>query len=250
MNSHHPKIMNYIIKHDFDQSIPYYVRLVDSKKFEEVYSPKFATQFETEKEAQKFIDTYSSVAEYSKIVDAATAIEEYDKWVESGTVRGTRKCINTTVSRPYNGESLDEVIDWWIYQKHNDREIRYEHYKTWPNLYSITKHLFELQAYHNNNDYSEIFITFQISTPRDGKFTEFESELGKVMNRVTYKDDDGYLIFPIFDHYLSEHGNSVSLLIHPETTKVKIGRGRYSGGDEFSTLEEAFNYMKKERYYE
>jgi adenosine deaminase len=241
--------MSYIIKHDFDQPIPYYVRLVDSEKFEELYCPKFATRFETREKAQEFIDTYSSVAEYSKVVDAATAIEEYDKWVESGTVRGTRKCINTTVSRPYNGESLDEVIDWWIYQKHNDNEIKYEHYETWPGLYSITKHLVEVGAYHNN-DYSELFITFLIRTSKDGEFSVFESELSKVMNRVTYKDDEGYLIFPILDHYLSEHGNSVSLLIHPETTKVKIGRGRYSSGDEFATLEGAFNYMKKERYYE
>jgi hypothetical protein len=247
MNSHHPKTMNYIIKHDFDQPIPYYVRLVDSKKFEEVYSPKFATQFETEKEAQEFIDTYSSVAEYSKIVDAATAIEEYDKWVESGTVRGTLRCINTTASRPYNGESLDEVIDWWIYQKHNDREIKSEHYQTWPNLYSISKHLWEVSAY-NNKDYSEKYITFEIKTSKDGNFVEFEAELNKVMNMVTYKDGDGYLIFPIFDHYLSEHGNSVSLLIHPETNKVKIG-GRWKNED-FSSLEEAFNYMKRERYYE
>ena len=242
--------MSYIIKHDFDQPIPYYARLVDSEKFEELYSPKFATQFETREKAQEFIDTYSSVAEYSKIVDVATAIEEYDKWVESGTVRGTRKCINTTVSRPYNGESLDEVIDWWIYQKHNDREIKYEHYKTWPELYSISKHLFGVNVYHNSNDYSETYITFQIRTSKDGEFSVFESELSKVMNSVTYKDDEGYLIFPIFDHYLSEHGNSCSLLIHPKTKKVKIGRGRYSNSDEFATLEEAFNYMKRDRYYE
>jgi hypothetical protein len=242
--------MNYIIKHDFNQPIPYYARLVDSEKFEEVYSPKFASPFRTIKEAQEFIDTYSPVAKYSKVVDAATAIEEYEKWVESGTVIGTRRCINTTASRPYNGESLDEVIDWWIYQKHNHSKIKSEHYKTWPKLYCITKHLFDLEAYHKNNDYSEIYITFSIRTPKDGKFTEFEAELNKVINMVTYKDDEGYLIFPIFDHYLSEHGNSVSLLIHPEMNKVKIGWGRYSSGDEFASLEDAFNYMKRERYYE
>lgn len=55
---------------------------------------------------------------------------------------------------------------------------------------------------------------------------------------------------PIFDHYLSEYGNSVSLLIHPETKKVKVGRRHSWDEKEFTYLEGAFNYMKRERYYE
>lgn len=241
--------MSYIIKHDFDQDIPYYVRLVGPKKFEELYNPKFATNFKTKKEAQEFVDKYSSMAEYSKIVDAVSAIDEYDKWVESGTVRRTLSCINTSMSRPYNGESLDEVIDWWVYQKHNDSKIKFKHYETWPELYSISKHLFSVNSYHNR-EYTEKYIAFEIKTPKDGNFIEFETELNMVLDKVTYKTDEGYLIFPIFDYFLSEHGNSVSLLIHPETKKVKIGKGRYSRDDEFASLEDAFNYMKQERYYE
>jgi len=245
---YHLEKMNYIIKHDFRTSdLPYYVRLVDNKTFEEIYNPKFATRFNTKKEALEFINTYSSMAEFSKVVEASDAIDTYDKWANSGTVRRTLSCINTAKSRPYNGESLDEVIDWWIYQKHNDDEIKYKHYQTWPELYSICKHLWDVSAYHNG-DYSELYIAFDIRTSRDGIFEEFEAELNKVIDKVTYKDDDGYLIFPVFDHYLSEHGNSVSLLIHPETKKVKVS-GRWRGED-FASLEDAFNYLKLERYYE
>lgn len=240
--------MNYIIKHDFDQSTPYYVRLVDDTQFEEVYNPSFATQFNTQKKAKEWVNTYSSMADYSKIVESADAIAEYAKWFKSGTVRRTLSCINLSKSKPYNGEPLDEVIDWWIYQKHNDDEIKYEHYKTWPKLYSMSKHLWDVNGYHNR-DYSEIYIGFEIYTKSNGKFEDFESEINQVIDKVTYKDDEGFLIFPVFDHYLSEHGNSVSLLIHPETKQVKIASGRWRQ-DDYVSLEDAFNYLKKERYYD
>jgi replicative DNA helicase len=102
--------MNYIIKHDFnEQMVPYYVRLVDDKTFDEIYDPTSATQFNTKKEAQKWIDTYSSMAKYSKVVETADAIQEYEKWVKSGSIRRTLARVNTSMSRPYNDEPLDEV---------------------------------------------------------------------------------------------------------------------------------------------
>lgn len=241
------KTMDYIIKHDFDQEIPYYVRLVDDKTFEEIYNPKFATRFKTRKEAKDFIVTYSSMERHSKIVDANKAIEHFDEWVKSGMIIRTLNCINTSKSRPYNGESLVEVIDWWIYQKHHDDEIKFEHYQTWPELYSISKHLWEAMAYYNINKHSERYITFELYTKKDGIFEEFETELNLVIDKVTYKDEDGYLIFPVF---APRHSNSECLLIHPETKKVKINSYYRSSGDEYLSLEEAFNYLKRECYYE
>lgn len=241
--------MSYIIKHDFNQEIPYYVRLVNDKEFEEIYNPKFATQFDTQKAAMTWVNRSSSMSKYSKIVDAESAIQEYENWVNSGSVRRTLACINQTMSRPYNNETVDEVIDWWLYQRENDDEIKYEHYETWPKLYSITKHLWDVESHHNR-EYTELFHTFQIFTNRDGNFTDFEKEINKVLNKVTYKNEDGYLIFPIFDHFLSEYGNSVSLLIHPDTKQVKIKGSYLWDKKEFSSLEDAFEYMKQERYYE
>ena len=240
--------MNYIIRHNFYSDEHYYVRtLSNNKEFEEVYNPKFATTFNTTEEAQSWIDTYSSMADFSKIVEASEAIEDYEQFVNGGTVRRTLACINTSMSRPYNGEGLKEVIDWWIYANLNDDEIKFEDYQTWPRLYSISKHLSEVQTYHNK-EYTEEYITFEIYTEPKGRFKDFEKELNMVIDKVTLKDGDGYLDFPIFDHYLSEGGNSVSLFIHPETHKVRIG-GRW-GSDDFDSLKDAFDYMKRERYYE
>lgn len=239
--------MTYIIKHDFEHDSPYFVKLGDGTTFDEIYNPKFATQFKTKKEAQQWIDVSSSMKQFSKVVDFEESVQQYEEWFNSGTVRRTLACINRTMSRQYNNESLEEVIDWWIYQRNNDDEIDFEDYETWPHLYSISKHLWSVSGYHSS-DYKDLYITFVIYTRQDGNFDEFQNELNLVLNKITYKNEDGYLILPIFDHYLSEGGNSVSLLIHPETQKVKIG-GRWRE-EEFSSLEEAFNYMKKERYYE
>lgn len=241
--------MTYIIKHDFNQNVSYFVRVVDDTTFDEVYDPRFATQFKTKKEAQEWIDVSSSMKKYSKVVDFAEHLLKYEEWFNSGTVRRSLSCINRTMSRQYNNESLEEVIDWWIYQENNDDEIDFEDYKTWPHLYSISKHLWGVNGYHSS-DYKELYVTFEIYTRQNGNFDEFQNELNMILNKVTYKNEDGYPILPIFDHYLSEHGDSVSLLIHPETQQVKI-EGRYSyNNQEFSSLEKAFNYMKKERYYD
>ena len=239
--------MTYIIKHDFNQNVPYFVKLGDETTFDEIYNPKFATQFKTKREAQQWIDVSSSMKQFSKVVDFEESVQKYEEWFNSGTVRRTLACLNRTMSRKYNNESLEEVIDWWIYAQINDDEIDYEDYETWPQLHSMSKHLFDVEGY-RSDDYENLYITFQIYTEQDGNFDEFQRELNMILDKVTYKDDDGYLILPIFDHYLSEGGNSASLLIHPETQKVKID-GRWEN-EEFSSLEEAFNYMKKERYYE
>lgn len=239
--------MTYIIQHDFNQFVPYFVRVVNNTTFEEIYDPRQATQFNTKKEAQKWIDVSSSMKEHSIVVDYEECVQKFLDWVDKGIVRRTLNCINRRMSRPHNNESLEEVIDWWIYCRHNESEIDFDDYKTWPKLYSISKHLFEVNGYHSD-DYKETYISFEIYSNKDGQFKDFETELNMVLDKVTLKDKEGYLVLPIFDHYLCEHGNSVSLLIHPETKKVKIGAGRWRQ-DEFSSLEDAFNYIKTERWY-
>ena len=240
--------MTYIITHDYKQTVPYYVRINNNKNFDEIYNPSFATHFNTKEEAKKWIDTYSSMAEYSKVVEFQNACNKYKEWEKAGSIRRTLNCVNLSMSRPYNNESIDDVIDWWIYTTLNEDQIKYEDYKTWPDLHQMSKHLFCIESY-RNKDYSEEYITFQIRTSRSGKFKEFEKELNRVMNKVTYKTDDDYLIFPIFDHYLSEGGNSEYLEIHPKTKHARISN-RYGPVKEFNSLKEAFKYIKKERYYE
>lgn len=239
--------MTHIISHDFNQSTLYYVRVVDGATFDEVYNPEFATQFKSKKKAQEWIDVSSSMKSHSKVVDFDESLQKYKEWVEGGTVRRTLACINRTMSRKYNNEPLEEVIDWWVYAKTNDDEIDYEDYETWPKIYSLSKHLWEVSIY-CSRDHEDYLITFEIYTRQDGNFEDFQRELNLILDKVTYKDEDGFLILPIFDHYLSEGGNSVSLLIHPDTKQVRI-EGRWDN-KEFDSLGDAFNYMKRERYYE
>lgn len=240
--------MSYIISHNFKTfHLPYFVKVVDKESFTEIYNPEFATIFSTKKEAQDWINYSSPMKKYSKVVDYKKSVKEYQEWYKSGTPRRTLGCINRSMSRPYNNDSLDVVIDWWIYYSSNDDLIDYEDFGTWPKLYSLTKHIHDVSGYHSK-DYKELYITFDLYTSRDGNFEEFEAELNRIIHKVTYKDEEGYLIFPIFDHYLSEGGNSVSLLFHPDIKKVKIG-GRWHKG-EYSSLADAFEYLRKERYYE
>lgn len=239
--------MIYIIKHDFNQSTPYYVRINNDKTFDEVYDLNVATKFTVKSQAQDWIDTYSRMSEYSVIAEYNKEVTLYNKWIKNGMIRRTLDCIDQRMSRPYNGESIDEVIDWHIFNMQNEYLIKYEHWKTWPALYTITKHLFSIKRYYSKDD--EYSITFQIYTPQDGKYEDFQADINRVIDKVTYKDKDGYLIFPVFDFYLSEGGNSVSLMFHPETNKAKI-EGRWSCDNEYDSLEDAFNYLRKKRYYE
>lgn len=241
----------YIIKHDFNlSSIPYYVRFSHSNQdsFEEIYNPSFATPFTSKKEAENWVKTYSSMEEYSCIVEREPEIRKFTTWSHNGMPRRVLSCTNLSYSRPYNNESLDEVIDWWIWQTSHDDEIKYEHYKTWPELYSLSPHLMKVQGFLEDE---KILITFEIYTSKKGKFEEFEKEINRVINKVTLKDENGYAVFPVFDHYLSEGGNSVSMLIHPESEDVII-RHRFKTlypGLTFPSLEDGFKYLKKERYY-
>lgn len=239
--------MTYVIQHYFNQEVPYFVRVVNNTTFEEIYDPQQATQFKTKKEAQKWIDFASQMKRNSKVVEYQESVQQFLDWANNGMVRRTLNCINRVMSRPYNNESLEEVIDWWIYSRTNDDEIDYDDYKTWPELYNITKHLWGVNGY-CSKDYKKLYISFEIYSKQSGQFEDFEKELNMVLDKITFKDEEGYLILPIFDHYLSEHGNRVRLLIHPETKKIKIG-GRWRD-DEFNSLEDAFNYIKKERWYE
>jgi hypothetical protein len=188
------------------------------------------------------------MADFSRIVDLSTATRDFDNLVNSGSARRTLNCIDQTMSRPYNGEGLDEVIDWHVYRKENDSKIKFEHYSTWPELYTLSKHLWEVVEYSDRN-LKESYIGFEIHTSRVGVFKEFEEDINRVIDKVTYKDDDGFLIFPVLDHFLCEGGDSVSLLIHPKTGEAKV-EGRWVEEIKFSSLEDAFNYLKKERYYQ
>ena len=233
--------MTFIIQHDLKNHVPYYVKVVDEVTFYEVYDPRNATQFEIKKEAQQWIDVSSSMKKYSRVVDFDESVRDYEDWVNGGTVRRALACINRIMSRKYNNDPLEEVIDWWVYAVNNSDSIDRDDYRTWPDLFEISKHLGSVQSY-LSKDNKERYITFEIYTRKNGDFGDFQRELNMVIDKVTYKDEGGFLILPI----MSEWGYCDSLLINPATGRVKVEEE--CDKNEFPSLEDAFNYMKEVLY--
>lgn len=230
--------MTYIIKHDSTLVPICYVKLADEKSFNETYNPEFATKFSSKKEAQDWVDKCSPMEDRSIVVTYKEEYDRFKEWYDGGMIRGSIACIDPAISRPYNNEKLEDVIDWWI--NSHDSYVKQEHYRTWPYLNAMAYHLHGVEVF---RDHGESEVSFSIKTNRDGNFKVFKEELELVINRVTRIDERGFLIFSVFDHYLSENGNSVCLLIHPETKEVEISSIK------FTSLEKAFEYLKKERYY-
>lgn len=219
---------------------------VEDDLIKTVLDPNFAKLFKTKAAANTFMKKNVAWDVEHKVITFAYAIKKWKADAADGVV--IRIISNKSpLSRKYDGEGPDEVLKWRIEQyKADESSIDYEDYATWPNLYSVFKHLWGVQGYYSS-DYKNKHMTFQVRVAKDSKYGEFKRELAKVLPHVTMKDDDGNPILDVFDHYLSEHGNSVSLVITGKD-KAKVV-GRYSEHVSGS-LRDCFDYMCRERYYE
>lgn len=240
---------SYVVTFDNDFLGPEYFRL-QGDRLCTVLVPEKADRFATKKKAKEFIAQYNGTSMSLRVVPYDDAQCEWEDKLEEG-VPMREFPIKANLSRPFNGEDANGVLKWWIqygkdYCEHGDGRISYEDYRTWPELYSVCDHIWS-KACFVSHDYSETYLSFQIYTRRDGKYGDFKRELMKVLPHVTYVDDDGNKVLPIFDHFLSEHGNSVSLVITGKD-KAKVV-GRYDSRVEGS-LRDCFDYMRRERYYE
>ena len=245
----------YIVAHDFGLGDKYYLQVVDNITVNELRHPGYATAWPSRKAAKKWVQQYAPMAEHCKVLPLGTELTAFLKSLETGLVRRTFKCIDNNFSRPYNGESLAEVIEWRLEcALRNDFEVRYEDYKTWPDLYQISRHLWSVGKYAYTTDKDVSVIGFEVYTRQDDKFEDFKQELNLVIPKVTrtLENNPDVLVFDVLDHYLSEHGNSVNLLYNPRTGKATVEHRRsYFREPELNmTLEEAFEYLRRERYYE
>lgn len=242
------------IKYSSDDKISHYVRHDGvSKLFDEIQNPNYATQFSDKNAAQTWITDNISHPEYYSVANYNTELQNYYKWISSGSTICQRAIIDHNLSRPYTNESPDEVLKWTIACKNpqKDSSIKYEHYKTCPQLYTQFKHIWDVE-YYSSDDYKQKYLSFSIYTPKNGKIDEFIDDLNKVNSKVSFLDGD-YLVYSIFDHYLCEDGG-VSLLIYndgkPVTSstpaRVTNRRGTYDKckGD----ISKCFEYLKRERY--
>jgi hypothetical protein len=102
----------FIIVQIYSTSRGLYAICDDNETLTLTYNPLYATTFASEQEANAWIVKYSPRAKYSQVVLQSDAIKEYNHWIENEKMYYTTlKCINNALSRPYNGETLEEVID-------------------------------------------------------------------------------------------------------------------------------------------
>ena len=242
----------WLVSVDFEFGDKYYIRH-DNNKYEELYNPRQASTFKTKKAASEWVNRFTTYSEYTKVVKKADAIKSFDAWLNSGGVRRELPLVDTTVSRPYNNEDADGVLDWWFeyadsYVKARDSAVKYEDYRTWPKLYSVFDCLFGLDFF-KTSDRAGLVYSVSIAVRKDTTFETFEEEFHKVVDRTTQLDEeDGSKILGVFDHFLSEGGNTVYFHVHADGNYELRGHwGRVLVKSK--NLEEVFKVWQRERYY-
>ena len=202
------------------------------------HDPHKAALFKTKKEAKAFASTFSLDTKIGK------ADEHFKLFENTDYVYRQIPLIDKKLNKKYNDEKADEVIKWWInYRNAHDFQVTYDVFETWPKLYSMCKHLWDVESYHNR-DYSEKYHTFKIKTDRGGSFDEFKKEIDKVIDDVTFLQD-GYKKLSIIDHELSQYECRYFLYKDENDCTIASTYYTYKKG----TMKECFDYMKNHYYY-
>jgi len=217
----------------------YFIRVNEDGSWDEVYNPNAATEFKRKIDAKEWVANNTTFCEYGVAIDRKEAIDKFDAWVERGMVRRSFQAL-TNLSRKYNGEPREEILQWRFDSFFED--IKQEDYKSWPELSEIFDCLSAVDGYGDES------LTVSMHVNKDTRFETFKNELDLVLDRITYKTDDGDICIRILDRFLSENGNSAWFYINIDGT-YSIEE-RYGEGIERVSLKKAFNYWKKYRYYE
>lgn len=211
--------------------------------FEEIYDLEQATIFSSKKKAIACVldSTYSSNSEVFLLDDI---LPEFLLWKKSGMVRRNLPKINRLVSRPYNGEGMDEVLKFTSYMFMNENKVDYDDYCTWPKLREVTKFIFDKEC-HSIDGKRE--ITFSIAVSQDDDdYRLLEDEIKLTIPYITYRVD-GNPHISIFDHTLSEFGSYYLIyneIDNSHTITTGAGSILFSG-----TFEEVFIHIKNHYYY-
>ena len=232
----------YVIKIDFKSDRPYYIK-IDPDSAQQCYSPAVATVFGSKEDAMQWVHKNTSLSEYTSGVLLTEAMADFESWLNTGGYRCEITLIDNKYSRKYNNESKENVVDWLIWFKQNSNKVRYEDYATWPKLYELFNHIWELLRYEDNT------LGFRMFIRSDSNLESFKNEIEYVLSKTTHRNKQSEKEIGIFDHYLSEHGNSVKISTDDSGLNF-IVRSAYGSEKMKGTLDKIFNYLKSERYYE
>ena len=214
---------------------------------DEIYDLNHATAFETKKDAVKVCNS-CIYSDNFKVVSFESEKKLFDKWAKNGMLRRKLDKVDKRVSRPYNGESLEGVLEFLkiMRKPSNSMKISYEDRATWPEIYTVSKFITSTGTYYQNDDREKEYFSVSISVNRDSVFEEFKEEIELLLKFVDFYKE-GYLFLSIIDNELSEFEIRYFLL-SPDLKTAKIvnhyDRELFKG-----SLEECFNEMRKEYYY-
>ena len=239
--------MSKIIKIDFKSSDgPYYLRVMPDF-WQQVYDPMAATDFHSEKSAMDWASKNTTMAEYMTAADRASEFASFEAWAKDGYIRCNHPYVDKLLSRKYNKDtdSKADVLKWRVSARLNECQVKFVDYQTWPQLHEVFKNIHSLNAYSGTDDCLDITLALSIAT-RD-ELEEFKEEVLLALPYVTVRNEE-YLVLDIFDHFLSEHGNSVRLNVLPDLSKARVV-STYGSEHLSGTLPEAFEYLRKHRWY-
>lgn len=204
------------------------------------HNPYNAKTFETKKEAEKFLKLFAM--DDAKVEEAEKHFKKFNK---CDYVYRKIPMLNPEVDIPYNSQTPDEIIEWWKRIKTlPESSVSSKNYGTWPNLYSVTNHLWNIVSYYSK-DYKKLYYTSEIFTKKEGTFESFISDFRKVVDFCTFVDKDGYKIFPIFDNDLSENGKRYFLYKSDDDCKIDESRRMSHEGD----IKKCFEIMHRDFWY-
>ena len=239
----------FVIALDFRQALFYYARFNFAlRTIDEIYNPHFATSFDTETEALGYIKEYSDLLEYVKIIPQEEAKLKWDNWMAEGSIRRSFKYIEHADSYPYDKtkHSKEDILNFWFNKW--SKPIKSEHYKTWPNLYEVYKNLWTVGRYRDiidSVDDSDLRISVELVVRPDSTLAEFKEEFSKIVDKCTLIDHEGYKVFPIFDHELSQYQSYYFHYKSDDYCSIDTQLSTQCTGN----IEQVFAYWKRHHFY-
>lgn len=211
---------------------------------EEINDLEAATKFKTKKAAKEVINS-TTFAKYCSIKKLSEVLPEFLTWKEQGMVRREIPKI-TSMSQKYDGEGLEEVIAFHKYHKDHEQKVRYEDWRTWPNVGHFLECFYDMERY-NSADHTKTMDSFKVKVERTAEYETFEKELKILLPHITYIDDDRFAVMSIFDYELSEYESRYFLYnIDKDEHRIK---NHYDNILFTGTLKECFEEIRTRYYY-
>lgn len=236
----------YIVKIDFNGT-NYYAAERNDGGVDETYNPRTAKTFKSKKAALDWFKNSCTMGEHGKAVFLEGECLKFDTWVNGGMIRRSFPILSE-LDRPFDEkkDGFDDVCQFIIQSYKDEDSVRYENYQTWPDcLLDYYPCLYTINAY---EDDVNVFFCGQLMVSHDSKFSGFKNSVNAVKKYLTLNSEN-YYKYDIFDYKCGEGGDFVYLMVSKDGKKIFITQ-RLDDDLSFKDLKEAFEYIKKYRYYE